>query len=79
MNVSVGVFNQELFETYDAQVASAPKKATINPDIMAGPPPLTKGVTKNLDFPSKFIPIVTKLQREALTGWRIPKYTSLLW
>jgi hypothetical protein len=29
----------------------------MNPDIMAGPPPFKNGVTKNLNWPSIFIPL----------------------
>jgi hypothetical protein len=76
--VSFVVLDKLLLETYDAQVASAPTKATANPEIIAGPPPFTKGVTKNLQWPSTSIPIVARLYRKALTGWQIPKYTSSL-
>jgi hypothetical protein len=74
--VSFVVIDKWMFETYDAQVASAPTKATMNPDIIAGPPPFTKAVTKKLDWLSMSILIDSKLHHEALTEWRIPKYTS---
>jgi len=38
----------EAISDIEAQVASAPRKATIKPYIMVTPPPFTNAVTKNL-------------------------------